>query len=64
MEADWSLAQLGGYLSSWSGVGRHRLRVGADPLVAFMRDVAGAWGPARTHRIRWPLIVRAGRKPV
>jgi SAM-dependent methyltransferase len=64
MEADWSLAQFGGYLSSWSAVGRHRTRVGIDPLPAFMRDVTHAWGPAATRRIRWPLTVRAGRKPM
>lgn len=63
MEADWSLAQFGGYLSSWSAVGRHRARVGADPLPAFMRDMADRWGPTFTRRIRWRLIVRAGRKP-
>jgi hypothetical protein len=64
MEAEWSLEQLGGYISSWSAVGRHRARVGADPLPAFLRDVAEAWGPVRTRRIRWPLVVRAGRKPM
>jgi SAM-dependent methyltransferase len=64
MEAVWSLAQLGGYLSSWSALGRHRARTGSDPLPAFRRDVADAWGPAATRRIRWPLVVRAGRKPM
>jgi SAM-dependent methyltransferase len=63
MEAEWSLAELGGYLSSWSAVGRYRARLGTDPLPAFLRDVADAWGTA-TRRIRWPLIVRAARKPM
>jgi SAM-dependent methyltransferase len=63
MEAVWSLAEFGGYLSSWSAVGRYRTRTGADPLPAFLRDLANAWGPA-PRRIRWPLVVRAGRKPV
>ena len=61
MEAEWSLAEFGGYLSSWSAVGRYRARAGGDPLPAFLRDVADAWGTT-TRRIRWPLVVRAGRK--
>jgi SAM-dependent methyltransferase len=61
MEAEWSLAEFGGYLSSWSAVGRYRARVGTDPLPAFLHDVADAWGTT-THRVRWPLIVRVGRK--
>jgi SAM-dependent methyltransferase len=63
MEAEWSLEAFGGYLSSWSAVGRYRARLGTDPLPAFLRDVAEAWGTT-TRRIRWPLIVRAGRKPM
>ena len=62
MEADWSLAEFGGYLTSWSGVGRYRAQTGNDPVPAFLRDVEAAWGPG-SRRIRWPLVVRAGRKP-
>lgn len=62
MEADWSLDQLGGYLSSWSAVGRYRAQTGADPLPAFLRDVRGVWG-TRSRAVRWPLVVRAGCKP-
>jgi SAM-dependent methyltransferase len=63
MEAQWSLEEFAGYLSSWSAVGRYRTRTGADPLPAFLSDLADVWGPA-SRRIRWPLVVRAGRKPV
>jgi SAM-dependent methyltransferase len=62
MEADWSLEQLGGYLSTWSAVGRYRERVGEDPLPDILREAGSAWGVASTHRIRWPLVVRAGHK--
>ena len=62
MEAEWSLPEFAGYLSSWSAVGRYRARMGADPLPAFVQDLADAWGGA-ARRIRWPLVVRAGRKP-
>jgi SAM-dependent methyltransferase len=63
MEAEWSLAEFGGYLSSWSAVGRYRAATGADPLPMFLRDVADLWGAA-PRRIRWPLVVRTGRKPM
>jgi hypothetical protein len=65
MEAEWSLEQLGGYLSSWSAVARYRAGTGADPLPAFLRDVAASWGdPATARRIRWPLVVRAAKRPM
>jgi hypothetical protein len=65
MEAEWSLEQLGGYLSSWSAVARYRAAIGADPLPSFLRAVATSWGdPAAVHRIRWPLVVRAAKKPM
>ena len=63
MEAEWSLAEFGGYLSSWSAVVRFRAQTGDDPLPTFLREVEGAWG-AGARRIRWPLVVRAGRKPM
>ncbi len=64
MDATWTLAQLGGYLSTWSAVGRFRKALGADPLPDVMRHLAAAWGAAETKRVRWPLVVRLGRKPL
>jgi len=62
MEATWSLSQFGGFLSTWSAVGRYRQAVGADPLPQFMSSVAAAWGATDARRVRWPLMVRSGRK--
>jgi SAM-dependent methyltransferase len=63
MEAEWSLAQLRGYLSTWSAVSRFRAERGEDPLPAITQSLAKAWGDASMrHRIRWPLMVRVGRK--
>ena len=64
MEESWSLAQLVGFLSTWSAVGRYRTATGTDPLPELVRELETAWEPARERRIRWPLIVRAGRKPL
>jgi SAM-dependent methyltransferase len=63
MEADWNLAQLGGYLSTWSAVSRYRAERGEDPLPAITHSLAEVWGsPSTVRRIRWPLALRVGRK--
>jgi SAM-dependent methyltransferase len=62
MEAEWHLEELGGYLSSWSAVGRYRAETGADPVPGFLDAVSEAWGTG-ARLVRWPLVVRAGRKP-
>lgn len=61
MVADWTPAQLTGYLATWSAVTRYRAAHADDPMDAFARDVVGAWGDAETLRIEWPLIIRVGR---
>jgi SAM-dependent methyltransferase len=63
METEWSLAQLGGYLSTWSAVRRYRTQLGADPLPAIMYTLATVWGrPSMMRRVRWPLTLRVGRR--
>lgn len=63
MEAEWSLPQLEGYLSTWSAVNRYRAERGEDPIPAIARALGDAWGnPATTRRIRWPLSLRVARK--
>lgn len=64
MDATWSLAQLGGYLSSWSAVGRFRKALGTDPIPDVMQKLAAVWDATETKRVRWPLVVRLGRKPL
>jgi SAM-dependent methyltransferase len=62
MEATWTLVQLGGFLSTWSAVGRYRMTLGSDPLPAFMSDVAAAWGTSESRQVRWPLVARLAQK--
>ena len=62
MEARWTLAELGGYLSTWSAVTRYRAAEGRDPVGPLLEELAGPWGdPAQPRPVRWPLEVRAGR---
>lgn len=61
MEARWTLAELLGYLATWSAVRAYRARRGADPLALVHDRLAAAWGDAERRTVRWPLAVRAGR---
>lgn len=64
MEAEWTLPQFAGYVSTWSAVSRYRLARGVDPVPHFTDNLAGAWGPPDSvRRVRWPLIVRLSRRP-
>jgi SAM-dependent methyltransferase len=64
MEESWTLTQLGGFLSTWSAVGRYRTALGTDPLPEFMSGIAAAWGATSARRVHWPLVVRLARKPM
>jgi len=62
MEATWPLADLLGYLATWSAAKRYAKTVGADPIERVGADLTRAWGPAHAPRaIAWPLYLRVGR---
>lgn len=61
MEADLTLADLGGYLRTWSAVKRYAEAHGTDPVEAVEAELRPTWGdPGRPRRVRWPLAIRAG----
>jgi len=63
MQADWPLARLLGYFSSYSATRRCREATGVDPVARFAPDFAAAWGdPDATQPMQWPLFVHARRK--
>lgn len=63
-EADWSLAQLLGYLRSMSAVSRYAAQNGRDPVSMHEAVLGAEWGDADARRvIRWPLFVHLRRKP-
>lgn len=60
MTADWTLAQLVGYLRTWSSAIRYQAQHGADPVQAVADELQAAWGdPSRVRQLGWPLAVRA-----
>lgn len=62
MEARWSLAQLVGYLRTWSATRAFLVATRTDPVEEIIPDLSKAWGkPDREWRISWPLSIRAGR---
>jgi SAM-dependent methyltransferase len=62
LRADYTLAQLLGYLSTWSAIGPYKSALGGDPIEAIGKKLAIAWGDPHAPREQvWPLHVRAGR---
>ena len=61
MQAEWTLAQLAGFLDSWSGTQRYLQTRGAHPLNVIWPELAAGWGDPETARlVRWPLHLRVG----
>jgi len=62
MEAEWTLADLLGFLESWSAVQKYVAAEARHPIAAIEADLTGLWGkPDRTRPVRWPLFFRIGR---
>jgi hypothetical protein len=62
MTAEWTLADLEGYLRTWSALQRYRADRGEDPVTTIHSDLAAAWGePGRARVVRWRLHARVGR---
>ena len=58
----WTLADLTGYLGTWSAVHRYRQARGEDPLALVADRLAAAWGDASAVReLRWPIALLASR---
>jgi SAM-dependent methyltransferase len=63
MTEQWTLAQLLGYLGTWSATQRFRETEGYDPVPRLGEELAQAWGdPDSARRVRWPLSMRVGHK--
>jgi len=56
----WTLEQYTGFLRSWSATQKLLAARGEEPIVAFERELAAAWGSVPRRAVTWPIIVRAG----
>jgi len=61
MSAEWTLADLLGYLDTWSATRRYLKERGEHPLERVRPELAMVWGGAPKRPITWPLFLRAGR---
>lgn len=62
MEKRWTLDDVLGYLRTWSATRRYLEANGHDPVALVADELAAAWGPGE-RTVRWPLILKAARKP-
>lgn len=62
LDERWTLAQLAGYMRTWSATARYRMQRGVDPVIEVEKRLRAVWGDLdERRRITWPLIVLAGR---
>jgi len=61
LELSWNLAQVLGYVSSWSATARYRKALGQDPVPLLRESLGAIWpGEGAQVPISMPLGVRAG----
>lgn len=62
LERHWNLAELCGYLRSWSATVRYVKQNGRDPVEGFEAAMRAKWSdPQGPRLIRWPFVILAGR---
>ena len=62
MRTTWSLAELLGYVRTWSAVQAIERARGTDAYAGFARALEHAWGdPDRRRAVHWDLALRLGR---
>lgn len=63
MHQHWTVAQLLGYIATWSATQRCREATQRDPVKALADELMPLWGDSRlARRISWPLSLRIGRR--
>ncbi len=63
MEASWNLAELTGYLRTWSATKRLIEARGFDPVTDLTSELLPIWdAPEQAKKVRWPLNLRVGVK--
>lgn len=61
MEVPWTLAQLLGYLGTWSAATRYQKATGENPIEPLARELSREWGDVTQPRlISWPVALRLG----
>jgi SAM-dependent methyltransferase len=62
LEHQWTVAQVAGYLRTWSATTRYVAQNGVDPVIGAEQELAAVWPePESARQIVWPLILLAAR---
>jgi ubiquinone/menaquinone biosynthesis C-methylase UbiE len=61
IEAQWSLDQFSGYLSSWSSTRQYIKENGKDPVPEFIETIKPLWKTEETKAIRFPVFLKLGK---
>jgi SAM-dependent methyltransferase len=62
IRVEWSVAELVGYIDTWSAVRALEKSAGRGSLETFKQELAGVWGNPEARRpVRFPLALRVGR---
>lgn len=62
MGLSWGIADLIGYLGTWSALQKYRKEKGEDPRAMIIPKLQAAWGDLRLEKtVTWPLSVRLFR---
>lgn len=59
---NWKIDQLCGFLSTWSALKHYRKANNTDALQLILPELEAAWGGASSLEVRFPVLLRAGRK--
>jgi SAM-dependent methyltransferase len=60
----FSFDELIGLLYTWSAVLKYREHHGMDPVAAIGPELRQLWGEVPQREVVWPIILKAGRKPM
>jgi len=62
LEMHWNLAELAGYMRTWSAVANFVAAHEVDPVADVEDELGREWGDREQRRfVRWPIHLRAGR---
>jgi trans-aconitate methyltransferase len=60
IELTWNLAQLKGYLESWSATQRYIKELNENPVIEFSKTLEENWGNDELLAIRFPIFLKLG----
>lgn len=60
IETEWSLAEMVGYIETWSGVSNYEKRENHSPVPALRQEIERYWNESEKKKIRFPVHLKMG----